>query len=196
MRFCYLFFTVFFLSSSVYAGDAPKKELKVFTAKVSDVRLQATLLEKGKSLDDSVSVKVPAIIFNKPIKIVDVRKAQRYHVIEIDTLISYLKANIEGSAVDMASFWAPNERKEQLADMSDPEMFKKNRSYRQEYPGLTILGIIYQDKTMSVLTRETDPNPIFPTLGITFIKIDGKLYLTNHPSNDLELAIIEASFKK
>jgi hypothetical protein len=186
---------LFFLLSSAYADDLPKKELKVFTAAVSDVRLQGTLQEQGKKLDDIISVKVPAIIFNKPIKITDVRKAKRYQVPEIDILISYLKANIDGSAQDMAAFWAPSEQKEMLEDMSNPEMFKKNRSYRQEYPGLTILGIIYQDKTMSVLTRETDPNPILPAIGITMIRIDGKLYLTNHPNNDLELAIIEASFK-
>ena len=195
MRYSYLIFLLIFLSSSVYAEDIPKKEIKVFTAKVSDVRLQGTLQEQGKGLDDTVSVKVPSIIFRKPIKIADVRKAQRYQVPEIDTLISCLKANIDGSAQDIAAFWAPSEKKEKLADMSDPEILNKTHSYYREYPGLIILGIIYQDKTMSVLTKETDPNPLLPALGITLTKIDGKLYLTNHPSNDLELAIIEASFK-
>jgi hypothetical protein len=36
---------------------------------------------------------------------------------------------------------------------------------------------------------------ILPALRITFITIDGRLYVTNHSSNDLELAIVEASFK-
>jgi hypothetical protein len=195
MKLYCLTFMLILLSSSIYAEELPPKEYHVFTAKVSDVRLQGTLVEQGKSLDDTVSVKILAILFKKPIKIADVRKAQTYNIPELDTLISYLKDNISGSAKDMAAYWAPDEQKEMLADMSNPEMFNRNRKYRQNYPGLTVLGMVFQDRTITVLTKETDRNSVFPALGVTFIRIEGRLYLTNRPTNDLEIAIIEASFK-
>lgn len=195
MRFLYFASILLLLSSLAYSEQLPKKELKLFSSKVSAGRFSAILMEQGKKPDDIVSVKVPAIIFRNPIKIADVRKTKSFHIPEIDTLISYTKANISGSAREMAAFWAPSERKEQLEDMTNPEMFNKNRAYHQEYPGLIILGIIFQNKTTSVLIRAPYADSLFPITAFTFINVDGKVYLTNYPSNDSELAIIEASFR-
>ena len=59
------------------------------------------------------------------------------------------------------------------------------------HPGLTILAIVrHGDDSISVLKQLSNK----AVLGVPIIEKDGRLYLTDMPKNDLELAIIEASF--
>ena len=76
-----------------------------FTAQVSRVRLNSQLISQGKSSDDSVSIKVPAIMFNPPIRILDVRNAGKHKISEINASISYQKTLVEGSADAILAFW-------------------------------------------------------------------------------------------
>jgi hypothetical protein len=73
----------------------------------------------------------------------------------------------------------------------DPKVFTKNREYNRENPGLRVLAIIYQKETVSVLVPFTETM----TLGITMKKVGNRYFLTDHPSNDLELAVVEAALK-
>lgn len=183
-----LIFIIVF-SSSLYANEILKPEPHEFTAKVSSVRLNTQLISQGKNQDDHVSVHVSSIILNKPLQITDVRNAKPHSLSEINTIISYTKANTEGSAEDILSYWSPGERAEKSKLLSDPKIFNKNREYHQKHPGLVVIGLIFQADTTSVLVERHGS-----VLGVTLREGGGKYYLTDNPSNDLELAIIEASF--
>ncbi len=161
-----------------------------FTTTVGNVRLQAQLADKGKENTDKVSVTVPAAIFNKPIIIEDVRKVTASHGKEIDFLVAYHKANIEGDKEKLLSFWHPAEKEEVSKDVNDPELLKHTKEYMTKNPGMTIHGVIKQKSNISVITG-TDF-----VFGISIRPKEGKLFLTNKPDDDLELAIIEGSFMK
>lgn len=175
----------------LYADGAeiPTPQPKAFTAKVANVRLNARLATPAKKLDDTVAVTVPAIIFAKPIEIADVSSVNKHAIPEVDTLIQYTKANIHGSAEEILSFWLPEERTGKSALLSQAKIFQANRDYHMKNPGLAIIGIVFQSQTSSVLIKRAGG-----VVGVTLAKKDGRFYLTDHPSNDLELAVIESSF--
>lgn len=161
-----------------------------FSAKVINVRLQSRLIESGKSNDDVVTVKLPVILYPEPIVIEDVRKAGTLDLPkEVKFLVDYTKANLEGSPEEIAAYWAPGIREEKLRMIR--KYFKKNREIMARHPGLTILAIVrHGDDSISVLKQLSNK----AVLGVPIIEKDGRLYLTDMPKNDLELAIIEASF--
>ncbi len=173
--------------------DAPAAKGKFseheFTAKVSKVRLQSKLIEAGKTNDDSVTVKVQAILYPKPIVIADARKATTDDLPEeVKFLVDYTVANLEGSAEDIAAFWAPSVRAEKLAMIT--KYHAKNRELTAKSPGLTVVAIVkHGTESVSVIRQMTEKMVV----GVTLIKKEGRLLLINQPKNDLELAIIEAS---
>jgi len=187
-KIIYICITIIVSLISVVKGEETPTELK-FTAKVSTVRLNSQLLSQGKSFDDNVSVKVPAILFKPPIRILDVRNAARHKIPEINTLISYHKTLIEGSGDEILAFWKFDERKEKGKLMNDPKTLERVKKYYSENPSLTIHGIIYQKNTVSVLTELVSGS----ILGQTVTKEGNKIFLTDKPTNDLEIAIIESS---
>lgn len=177
------------LDLSVNAAEIPTPQPRVFTATVSNVRLNSRLIEQGKKGKDTVSIIVPAVIFAQPLEIKDVRKADKHSIQEVDTLIRYTKANIEGSAEEILSFWLPEERAEKSTIVNNLKMFQANRDYHMKKPGLSVIGLVFQEQTTSILLKR-GPR----VMGVTLAKKDGRFYLTDHPSNELDLAIIEASF--
>ncbi len=161
-----------------------------FSAKVSNVRLQSRLIESGKSDDDIVTVKLPAILYPEPIVIEDVRKAGTLNLPEeVKFLVDFTKVNLEGSPEEIAVYWAPDIREEKMKMIT--KYFEKNREIMAKHPGLTILAIVrHGDDSISVLQQLSETIVI----GVPITEKDGRLYLRDIPKNDLELAIIEASF--
>ncbi len=159
-----------------------------FQAVVKKVRLQSELLKQGKKNTDTVSVKVPAILFDQPIRIADVRKIDESFGPEIDFFIAYIKANIRGSKSDILSYWHSSAKGHIQEMLKNDELFKKNQAYMARNPGLVVHGLIKQKDAISLLQGRT------AVLGITMKHENGKLHLVEKPMADLELAIIEASF--
>jgi len=179
------------LLSSICEGKEYQPKSHKYTAKVSTIRLNSLLIDKGKKQDDVVEVNVASIILDPPLEIKDARKAPRHSIPEINTLVNYTVANIEGSVKDLISFWAPEERAEKEKLMDNPKIFNANRKYHKKNPGLNIVGIVYQKETSSILIERHGS-----VTGVTFRKSGNKYYLTDKPTDDLELAIIEASFNQ
>ena len=183
-------FSIFaFLTIQAVAETIPKTQPHAFTARVSKVRVNSYLIAQGKKQDDKVSVSVPSILFTPALKIEDVRTSSTNTIPEINTLISYMKANIDGSEQEYLSFWYPTERPAKAKLISNPKVLQANRDYLRKSPGLTIVGIVFQEKTTSILLKSGQW-----VHGVTLVKEDSKYFMTDNPSNDLELAIIEASF--
>jgi len=161
-----------------------------FTARVGNVRLQSQLIESGKSNEDLVTVSVSAILYPEPIVIEDVRTVSTPNLPEeVNFLVGYTKVNLEGSPEEIAAFWAPSVRVEKMETIG--KYYEKNREIVAKHPGLTVLAIVkHGDDTRSVITQLSQEVAI----GVTMFEEDGRLYLMNEPENDLELAIIEASF--
>jgi hypothetical protein len=162
-----------------------------FSANVDQIRLPPGIDYETLKIKKRITVETPAILFKPPLVIPDVRKADKTQNEEINLLIDYVKINISGTAEQIASFWLPEERSEKLALFKDAAVFAKNREYSKENPGLCVLGIIYQKRTMSVLVSFTD----VMALGITMKKIGNRFFLTDHSTNDLDLAVVEAYLK-
>lgn len=181
------------LPLAIHAKDFGRPVMNIFTAKVSNVRLAGTLTEQGKDMDDMVSVKVQAIIFPKELKIPDVRKAESYNQPAIDTYVRYNRACMNGSAEELARYWAKLERKEQKKLLADPEMLSRTHDYFRSNPGITIVGLIFNDNQTTVLTREMF-GVTETVMGTSMVHEDGGTFLTNKPTNDLDIAIIEGSF--
>ena len=175
----------------VYAIGTETKlpQPKTFTAKVVNIRLNAKLATPDKKPDGTVDVTVPAVIFTKPVEIADVRSINMHAIPELDTIIQYTKANIQGSEKEILSFWLPDERAGKSALLGQAKIFQANRDFHTKYPGLGVIGLVFQSQTSSVLIRRAGR-----VMAVSLNKKDGQLYLTDHPSNDLELAVIEASF--
>ena len=161
-----------------------------FTEKVRNVRLQSQLIESGKSNDDSVTVTVSALLYLEPIAIEDVRKAAALDLpAEVAFLVDYTKANLEGSPEEIVAYWAPSMREEKMKMIG--KYYEKNREAMAAHPGLKIVAIVrHGEDSLSVINKLSEKLVV----GVTMIKEDGRLFLTDKPKNDLELAIIEASF--
>lgn len=72
--------------------------------------------------------------------------------------------------------------------IENDEIFKRNREYVAKNPGLVIFGLVQHNDSISVLQGKR------VVLGTTKKSENGKRYLLDKPVNDLELAIVEASF--
>lgn len=179
---------IFVTLDQSFAQPNQKTEIK-FVAKVSDVRLSSTLLSQGKTNDDIIIATVPSIMFNPILEFKDVRDGSSHTIPEISILLHYHKKLIEGSVNEILGFWLKKERNPKKELLSNPERMNQARDYYLNNPGLKVIGIVYQKKTSSVLI---DIGELI--LGYSFKVKNGKYYLTDNPTNDLELAIIEASF--
>ena len=179
---------IIIFASNTYS-DGLSYQDKTFTVLVGNVRLQSELIAQGKTNGDQVSATVPAVIFNKPIVINDVRTVNKSYGPEIAILIKFLKANMESTKEEVIAFWHPSDKQEITEMVSDPQMFEQNREFFKQNPGVTIIGLIKQKSTRSIPVNEN-----FVVFGINLKQSEGKLYFTNTPDNDLELAIVEASF--
>lgn len=171
-----------------YSQSIQKAVLTEFKAKVSDIRLSAELLSQGKKNNDTASIKLKAIIFEKPMSI-KINNNQKNKYEEINFYIEYLKQNVKGTAKEISSFWSEKEKEEKLKLMSKPQMLEMNRNYFKNIKEIQILGIVFQKNTLSILVK------IDNFVQATNIKNEkGKFVLTDYPDNDLEIAIVEASF--
>ena len=94
---------IIIFASNAYS-DGLSYQDKTFTALVGNVRLQSELIAQGKTNGDQVSATVPAVIFNKPIVINDVRTVNKSYGPEIAILIKFLKANMEGTKEEVIAF--------------------------------------------------------------------------------------------
>lgn len=168
-----------------------QKEIAVlteFNAKVSEIRLNAELLANGKKNDEIVSVKLKAIIFKNPM-IIKINNNQKNQYEEINFYIEYIRKNIDGSAKDISSYWSENEKVKKFKLISNPQMLEMNRNYFKNNSELKIVGIVFQQNTLAILIK------IDNFVQATNMKKEkGKLVLTDYPDNDLEIAIVEASF--
>lgn len=180
-----LFVFVVFCFDSIAA-----KEKVDFSAKVENVRLQTELIEQGKTYDSIVTVTVLAEKFEKPLVIKDVRTEGKHKIPEIDKIIKYHKAMSEGNPKKISEFWHPDERPGTLELINDPEVLSNMKAQINADPSLKVLSVIYQNGSSSVLV------PLYPeiVIGYSLRKYKDKLYLSNKPSDDLELAIVEASY--
>lgn len=177
-----------FISASAFASDFVFQE-HTYTARVGDVRLQSQLVEQGKSNDDTVQVTAPTYFFDPPVRMDDVRSADTAYAKEVLFLMDYIKANIAGDAEKILTFWLPEERQGIAKMLNDPKMLAQNTAYFKRNPGLEVLGIIYQGKTRAFLQKRGSM-----VVGVNYVQKGGEYFLTNKPADDLELAIIEASF--
>ena len=166
-------------------------EEHTFTAHVSSVRLSSELIENGKSRDDTASAVVKAVIFEEPLIIPDFRKASEHKNPEINSIIKYHKAMLSEPATEILNLWHPDSKQEKEKLISDTTILEQMKDYYRVNPQISILGVIYQDETSSVLV---DMGSF--VVGFNLRKQNEDLLLTDYPSNDLELAIIEASFNK
>ena len=178
------------LALPLHASQIFKQELRTFTADAGGVRLNG-LLEESKIVDGKVTVKVPCIIFENPLKILDVRHAGSSGRREVDMVIAYHKLLIEGDVKRAIELWEPNVRKKKSRLLMDKMSLKNRQEYFKEHPGLTVIGLIFQKNTTSVLVDSDSGLP-----SVTLVNKADKLYFTDHPTNDLELSIVEASFDK
>jgi hypothetical protein len=201
MKYLIIVTLAFFLlsGSSTLEAFKDKTEKKIekvvftnqeFKAKVRDVRLNTKLIEAGKKQDDFVTVKLSAMIFKQSIVIEDVRKNTRKDLPEVMSFFTnYIKANLEGTAEEIAAFWSPELRKKKLALLK--KYFDVNRKMTKRSPGLTVIGIVkHSDNALSLLKTTSKS-----VMGINLIKKDGKLFLVDDTKHDLDLAFVEASFR-
>ena len=179
------------LVGQVVRADECKYEEKTFTTQVMNVRLQGDLIEQGKDDEDDVSTTAKVCIFPSSLVIKDVRHEDASHGKEIDFLIKYLKANLEGTADDILSFWSEDSKVDVAETVNNPQFFARNRAMMLQNPGLEVVGFVDQGDTISVLRRFS---PMF-LMGVNLRKDGDQLHLTNYPSDDMSLAIIEADLK-
>ncbi len=186
----YLVLSVLIASILYSCGNAKLKEHS-FTAKVSSVRLSSILINQGNSRDSNVAVQVPARMFKEVLEIENFNNAENQGIPEIDRLIEYHKTMSNGTPEQVLDFWLPNEREQKAKTIHNPEMFTQVQAYFSENPRITIHGIIYQNESSSVLLDLGGY-----VTGHTFRNLNDHYYLSDNPTDDLELAIIEASFVK
>lgn len=178
---------------AVHAEDFGRPSMKIFSAKVSNVRLAGHLIEKGKDMDDNVSVTVQSIIFRKELEIPDVRKAKNYNQPAIDTLIRFIRTCINGSVEEIVKFWVKSEKIEQKELYVDPQVQRMTHEHFSNHPGFTIVGLIFKGNKTTILTRGLIGTPEY-VAGFSLVNEEGGHFLTNSDKDDLDLAIIEASF--
>jgi hypothetical protein len=162
-------------------------EPRAFEARVDDVRLESRLLEQGKSKDDRVSVTVPAVIFEEPLRIDDVRSDDGGHGKLIDFLVRYWRANVAGDGEAVIAAWCPDSRERIRRFVGNEKLFERNQRALQERPGLTILGLVRHEDTTSILQDRGHT-----VTGLT-LRTEGAPCLVPAPADDLELAVVEAA---
>jgi len=134
-------------------------------------------------------VTVPALLFEPPIRIDDVREDTGGHGPLVDFLVDYWRANIEADGTAIMAYWCEGERTAIRRLVSDEDMFERNRSILRERPGLTLAGLVRHEDTTSILQRRGRV-----VVGVTVRTGGAEPCLVQAPGDDLELAIIEASF--
>jgi len=183
------FVALIFITSSAFAVASPEEN--EFSAKVSDVRLSSHLVEKGKTHDSTVSVKAKSVIYEPFLIIPDVSQFHRSDNKEVNIILEYFSSIIRMSPEEVLLKWHPAERDAKKSLIGTPEIFEQMKRYYTDNPKIEIAGVIYQAESASVLVTLRGF-----TAGHTLREHEGKLYLSDRPSNDLDLAIIEASYTR
>lgn len=172
------------------SAAAPAFEDRSFEARVGDVRLQARLVEQGKADDERVRVTVPAAMFEPPVRIDDVRDYGGGDGRLIGFLADYWRANLRGDARAVVEAWCPGARERIRRFVANESLFERNRRALEKRPGLDVLGLVRHRETISILQDRGHT-----VTGVTVRTADGGPCLVDAPADDLELAIIEASFE-
>lgn len=162
-------------------------EPRTFEARVAEVRLESRLLEQGRSKDDRVSVTAPAVLFDAPLRIDDVRADGGGHGELIDFLVRYWQANVEGDADAVVAAWCADSRERIRRFVGNEKLFERNQRALQARPGLTILGLVRHERTTSILQDRGHT-----VTGVT-VRAGDEPCLVPAPADDLELAVIEAA---
>lgn len=175
--------------SAPLAHADPEPTQQRFTALVEAVRLREQLFAEGFKITDQVSVSANAIVYDPPLKFRDVRVAEPAENPAVQTVIDYLRANLMSPADQIAAYWWPSERPALLQRMRQPGAWLKNREQMRAHPGAVILGVIYQDSTVSVLLARGGG-----AISVTLRRDGGRYFLVSKPDDDWQLAVAEAAF--
>lgn len=159
-----------------------------FRAPMENVREARQLMEQGFESGDTVEVSERAVVFEPPLVIADARNPGNLPSEEVRFLVNYLQANFNGTPEALAEFWDPSARTDRLKQMRSPERLRASREYFAKMPGVTVLAVIYQQGTASVITSRG-----MGTQTVHLRRTADRLYLTDRPANDLSIAIVEAS---
>ena len=179
--------SLLFCATSAPANDFA--QVHAFTAQVSKVRLSSQLIESGKSRTSSTTINVKSIIYNPPLNVPNVVESKGHENPEISILISYYASIITESGNEILEYWHPAEREGKKALIGNADVLARMKKHFSANPSLEIVGVVYQKESASVLISLGGF-----VVGNTLRQDGDKLYLSDKPSDDLELAIIEASF--
>jgi hypothetical protein len=179
------------VNGPLFATGCTSFGFRVVVGRVGDVRLQKLLLDQGKRNDDSVSVTLPAALFDPPIEIADVRNATADHREHIEFLVTYYKAVIEGSKEEIVEFWCPGSQTKVKEMLNDPDLAERSREGVARNPDLVVVGLVKDSGLVSVLQKRS-----VGVWAVTMASNQGGICLVQNPPNDLDLAIVEASFAR
>jgi hypothetical protein len=176
------------LSLSTSAQTLPNAvKLLKFSAAVDSVRLNSQLLSQGKKHGEVVEISVSGQLYNPPIKILNPLKDCSNKVKTIEFYCLYQRDLTSGNKNAVISKWSSDEQasKKALIDKHWEEIIDSNKSNSE----IIVRGIIYQKTTDILLVGSKS------VMGIPLKKSGNSYFMTDKPDNDLELAIVEATFK-
>lgn len=186
MKLKNLFVVIFLISTQTVNAQGT---FITFKSKVSDTRLSAKFVEKGKSLESTVSVTEKALIYNPPVVIDFLEKSDSNLHPLVDKTVSYYNALVNEEASDILTYWHPDEREGKSELIGNPNTLERPKKYFRKNSKLKIIGIILHEQTPSVILDMGNRINSF-----SYKLMQDKFFVTDKPQNDLELSIIEASF--
>lgn len=173
-----------FNSRQVHAASVP--ELKTFTAERRAVRLNGQL---PQSEEETVTVKAKAIVYNPPLVIPDFTQYKEPLDQAVQFIVDYHKAMVNSGPDDISVMWHSGERSAKKEFLQKKGVLAAMKKHYQSNKQLEIYGIAFQENTLSVLMKLGEY-----VVSYDILKENGVLKLTDNPDDDLEIAIIEASF--
>lgn len=173
-----------FNSQQIYAASVP--EPKTFTAERRAIRLNGQL---PPSKEETVTVKAKAIVYNPPLVIPDFTQYKEPLDQAVQFIVNYHKTLVNSGPDDISVMWHSGERNGKKELLEREGVLAAMKKHYQSNKRLEIYGIVYQENTESVPMKLGEY-----VVSFNIVKENGELKLTDNPDDDLEIAIIEASF--
>ena len=104
----------------------------------------------------------------------------------------YYAANVQGKPADLLAFWEPGRRASLERTFAKPGLWERNRKAMQARRGYSVHGALLQGEVLSLLISRGSPW----VLGVNLRAKGASFELVADAPDDLQLAIVEASFSK
>lgn len=179
------------------APAAPQETEVEFRARVGDLMMQSEPIQAGKSLDDTVSVRLPATVYDPPQTVPPTTKDQADRSSVLGAVASFLAAFQANDADWIRANFASADQQDIGRLLADSSMRERQATYFAGIARAHLHAVITVpgEPTYKLAMITYDDEPLSRVNAVTYVLEGGDWKQTNALSADSRLDVVWAAFR-